>query len=68
MAQGEKPMLIKNRCSEEWNPGTWPYAAKCVLGKGHKGTCVDRHGRERPDEFSYFGPGPVIGTWMMGHE
>jgi hypothetical protein len=68
VTQGEKPMEVNNPCPEEWNPGTWPYAAKCVLGEDHKGKCVDRRGRERPDELPYLGPSPIVGSWMMGHE
>lgn len=68
MTQGETPMKVNNPCPEEWNPGTWPYAAKCVLGKNHKGDCVDRHGRSRPDEAPYLGPDPIIPGWSLGHE
>lgn len=63
-----KKSRIKNTCPEEWNPGTWPYVAKCVLEKGHKEKCVDRHHRERPEPMPYLGPDPVVGSWTLGHE
>lgn len=61
-------MKVKNPCPEEWNPGTWPHVARCVLGRNHKGDCVDRHGRPRPEGPPYFGPDPVIPGWTLGHE
>lgn len=58
-------MRVKNPCPKEWDLGTWPFTTKCVLGKLHKGACVDRYGRIRPESEK---PGPIIGAWMLGHE
>lgn len=32
------------RCPMTWNPGEWPYTARCVFNTGHTGRHEDRKG------------------------
>ena len=68
MTQGETPMKVTNPCQKEWRRWSESDAVSCILGKGHKGGCVDKHGRPNPEESPYLGPNPIIPGWSLGHE
>lgn len=43
-------MLTEGVCSFTWNPGAWPYIARCHLAEGHAGPHLSTRGtRYLPD-------------------